>query len=74
MRRMRWPRLRPLTMMQTDEFITPKVIAGYDGMRDGDAVVMVNFRADRVRQIPSCWLYPEETGFAPQRQHSAASP
>ncbi|MCH2563371.1 MAG: 2,3-bisphosphoglycerate-independent phosphoglycerate mutase [SAR116 cluster bacterium] len=51
---------------ETDEFVTPKVIAGYDGMRDGDAVVMVNFRADRVRQILSCWLYPEETGFVPQ--------
>ena len=51
---------------ETDEFVTPKVIAGYDGMRDGDAVVMVNFRADRVRQILSCWLYPEETGFAPR--------
>ena len=51
---------------ETDEFVTPKVIAGYDGMREGDAVVMVNFRADRVRQTLSCWLYPEETGFAPQ--------
>ena len=51
---------------ETDEFVTPKVIAGYDGMREGDAVVMVNFRADRVRQILSCWLYPEETGFVPQ--------
>ena len=43
-----------------DEFITPRVIAGYDGMHDGDAVVMINFRADRVRQLLSCWLYPEE--------------
>ena len=41
---------------ETDEFVTPKVIAGYDGMRDGDAVVMVNFRADRVRQILSLSL------------------
>ena len=37
---------------ETDEFVTPKVIAGYDGMREGDAVVMVNFRADRVRPDP----------------------
>ena len=58
---------------ETDEFVTPKVIAGYDGMRDGDAVVMVNFRADRVRQILSCWLYPEETGFAPQPAALAAA-
>lgn len=45
---------------ESDEFITPRVIAGYDGMRDGDAVVMINFRADRVRQLLACWLYPDE--------------
>lgn len=48
---------------ETDEFITPRVIAGYDGMRDGDAIVMVNFRADRVRQILSGWLLADEVGF-----------
>ena len=48
---------------ESDEFITPRVIAGYDGMRDGDAVVMINFRADRVRQLLACWLYPEDTGL-----------
>ena len=47
----------------TDEFITPHVLAGYDGMRDGDAIVMINFRADRVRQLLACWLLPEETGI-----------
>ncbi len=47
----------------TDEFITPHVLAGYDGMRDGDAIVMINFRADRVRQLLGCWLQPEETGI-----------
>ena len=34
-----------------DEFILPTVISGYKGMRDGDAVIMANFRADRVRQL-----------------------
>jgi 2,3-bisphosphoglycerate-independent phosphoglycerate mutase len=34
-----------------DEFIVPTVIDGYDGMRDGDAVVHLNFRADRARQL-----------------------
>ena len=51
---------------ESDEFVTPRVMAGYDGMRDGDAVVMVNFRADRVRQLLSCWLDPEEAGGDPQ--------
>jgi 2,3-bisphosphoglycerate-independent phosphoglycerate mutase len=40
----------------TDEFIKPIVITDADGapigpVRDGDAVVMFNFRADRARQI-----------------------
>ena len=48
---------------ETDEFITPRIITGYDGMGDGDAVVMVNFRADRVRQILSGWLMAEEAGL-----------
>ena len=54
---------------ESDEFITARVIAGYDGMRDGDAVVMINFRADRVRQLLSCWLFPDEVegGAAPPR-------
>lgn len=50
---------------ESDEFITPRVIAGYDGMKDGDAIVMINFRADRVRQLLSCWLDPEEAGGDP---------
>jgi len=25
--------------------------------------VMINFRADRVRQLLACWLYPEDTGL-----------
>jgi 2,3-bisphosphoglycerate-independent phosphoglycerate mutase len=35
-----------------DEFVTPAAIAGVDGsIRDGDAVVHFNFRADRARQL-----------------------
>jgi 2,3-bisphosphoglycerate-independent phosphoglycerate mutase len=36
---------------ETDEFIRPTVIGDYDGAADGDAVVVFNFRPDRVRQI-----------------------
>ena len=50
---------------ESDEFVTPRIMAGYDGMRDGDAIVMINFRADRVRQLLSCWLDPQETGGDP---------
>ena len=45
----------------SDEFIAPHVIKGYEGMRDGDAIIMVNFRADRVRQLLACWLLTDTT-------------
>ncbi len=35
----------------TDEFVVPACIGGYAGMRDGDAVLSFNFRADRIREI-----------------------
>ncbi len=36
---------------ETDEFIRPTVIGDYDGIADGDAVVHLNFRPDRARQL-----------------------
>ncbi|MFC0410793.1 2,3-bisphosphoglycerate-independent phosphoglycerate mutase [Roseomonas elaeocarpi] len=47
----------------TDEFIPPTVIGDYAGMRDGDAVLCFNFRADRVRQIMAALLDPGFDGF-----------
>ena len=35
----------------TDEFVVPTVLPGYDGMRDGDAIVCFNFRSDRIREL-----------------------
>lgn len=35
----------------TDEFIEPSAFNNYDGMHDGDAVLITNFRSDRVREI-----------------------
>ena len=35
----------------TDEFVVPCCIDGYDGMHDGDAFIMANFRLDRSREI-----------------------
>ena len=36
---------------ETDEFIEPAAFEGYDGMEEGDAVIVTNFRSDRVREI-----------------------
>ncbi len=36
---------------ETDEFIAPTVIGDYAGVRDGDGLFCLNFRADRAREI-----------------------
>jgi 2,3-bisphosphoglycerate-independent phosphoglycerate mutase len=48
---------------ETDEFVKPTVVEGYAGMRDGDGVLMANFRADRAREILLSLLDPEFAGF-----------
>lgn len=52
---------------KTDEFVLPTAIAGYPGMRDGDGVVMANFRADRARETLLALLDPGFSGFARSR-------
>ncbi len=51
----------------TDEFVVPAAIGGYDGMRDGDALLSFNFRADRIREIMSALVDPGFGGFARPR-------
>lgn len=36
---------------RNDEFIIPSVIGQYGGAKDGDGVIIANFRADRAREI-----------------------
>jgi 2,3-bisphosphoglycerate-independent phosphoglycerate mutase len=47
-----------------DEFVPPTAIDDYHGMKDGDGVLMGNFRADRVREILGALLDPSFAGFA----------
>ena len=47
----------------TDEFIIPTVIENYSGINDGDALLVANFRADRIRQISTALLDPEFKEF-----------
>jgi 2,3-bisphosphoglycerate-independent phosphoglycerate mutase len=49
---------------KTDEFMLPAVIAGYSGMRDGDGLLMGNYRADRAREILAALVDPGFDGFA----------
>jgi 2,3-bisphosphoglycerate-independent phosphoglycerate mutase len=52
---------------ENDEFVLPTVIDGAQPMRDGDAVVFMNFRADRARQISSAFVSPGFDGFDARR-------
>ncbi|MFZ5656733.1 MAG: 2,3-bisphosphoglycerate-independent phosphoglycerate mutase [Pseudomonadota bacterium] len=52
---------------ETDEFVAPTVIAGHAPMRDGDAVVFMNFRADRARQLTAAFVAPAFDGFDARR-------
>jgi 2,3-bisphosphoglycerate-independent phosphoglycerate mutase len=36
---------------ETDEFIEPTAFEGYDGVKDGDGILTINFRSDRMREL-----------------------
>lgn len=49
---------------ETDEFVLPSVIEGTDGrIRNGDSVIMYNFRPDRAREITRALCDPDFKGF-----------
>ena len=48
---------------ETDEFMEPTAFDGYDGMHDGDAVLTVNFRSDRMREIVTAIASEEFDAF-----------
>jgi 2,3-bisphosphoglycerate-independent phosphoglycerate mutase len=56
---------------ETDEFVAPTVIEGLvhraAPMADGDAVVFMNFRADRARQLTAAFVDPAFDGFQARR-------
>ncbi len=52
---------------ENDEFVQPTTIAGGCAIADGDAVVFMNFRADRARQITRAFIDDQLHGFV--RRH-----
>lgn len=60
---------------RTDEFIKPRVLGDYDGMKDGDGLLCLNFRADRAREILAAFADPEFDDFetGPRPAFSAVS-
>ncbi len=57
----------------TDEFIVPTALGAYEGMADGDGLLMANFRADRARQILTALLDPNFDDFKRATQIHFAS-
>ncbi|WP_272003777.1 2,3-bisphosphoglycerate-independent phosphoglycerate mutase [Roseovarius sp. ZX-A-9] len=55
---------------RTDEFIKPRVLGDYAGMKDGDGILCLNFRADRAREILAAFADPAfdhfDTGTRPK--------
>ncbi|MCW8895898.1 MAG: 2,3-bisphosphoglycerate-independent phosphoglycerate mutase [Sulfurimonas sp.] len=48
----------------TDEFIAPTAFDGYDGFEDGDSVLTINFRSDRMRELVSAIGDENFSGFS----------
>ncbi|MDD5158114.1 2,3-bisphosphoglycerate-independent phosphoglycerate mutase [Sulfurimonas sp.] len=48
---------------ETDEFIQPVAFGVYDGFRDGDSVLTINFRSDRMREFVSAIGDENFSGF-----------
>jgi 2,3-bisphosphoglycerate-independent phosphoglycerate mutase len=53
---------------ENDEFVKPTVIGAGARMADGDAVVFMNFRADRARQLTQVFTDPGFDGFPRERR------
>ncbi|MBL8696928.1 MAG: 2,3-bisphosphoglycerate-independent phosphoglycerate mutase [Alphaproteobacteria bacterium] len=58
---------------ESDEFVKPTVLGSYAGMRDGDGLLMANFRADRARETLGALLDAGFDGFARKRRVAFAA-
>ena len=52
----------PDDTQMVDEYVPPYVINGYDGIRDGDAVIHTNYRQDRAIQLSMAFFDPDYPG------------
>jgi len=53
----------------TDEFIEPVAFKDYNGMKDGDSVLTINFRSDRMREIVTAIADPNFNEFKRKPLH-----
>jgi 2,3-bisphosphoglycerate-independent phosphoglycerate mutase len=52
---------------ESDEFVQPTVVGDAGGVRDGDSVLFINFRADRARELSLAFLAEDFDGFERSR-------
>lgn len=52
---------------ENDEFVQPTVLQGARGVKPGDGVFFINFRADRARELSLAFVDPDFGGFERQR-------
>ena len=48
---------------ETDEFMEPTAFEGYNGVEDGDSILTINFRSDRMREMVTALGDEDFTGF-----------
>ncbi|QIZ78263.1 2,3-bisphosphoglycerate-independent phosphoglycerate mutase [Ferrimonas lipolytica] len=58
---------------ENDEFVAPSVIGENAPIVDGDALIFMNFRADRARQLTRTFTDPAFDGFVRQQTPALAS-
>ena len=49
---------------ETDEFVEPVAFDGYEGMVEGDSVLTINFRSDRMREMVTALGVKDFSGFS----------
>ncbi|GJM06766.1 MAG: 2,3-bisphosphoglycerate-independent phosphoglycerate mutase [marine bacterium B5-7] len=52
---------------ETDEFVQATLIGNHQAIQDDDVIVMMNFRADRARQLTQAFTLPAFHGFPRER-------
>ncbi|MFA5332872.1 MAG: 2,3-bisphosphoglycerate-independent phosphoglycerate mutase [Candidatus Nanoarchaeia archaeon] len=51
-------------LKETDEFIKPMKMKGYEGVKDNDSIIFFNYRTDRPRQLTQAIIEPEFKEFS----------
>lgn len=60
--------LKAYDRAETDEFVKPTRIGNAPPIEEGDALIFMNFRADRARELTRAFLEPQNTYFQQDKQ------